>query len=154
PAAQQKVTDPHLGAQPAAQQKVQASGREAPQPPDDDELFPNVTTFDEKKVNALLAAAKGGDQLKALLKARLDAATIEADRRCKEFVAGRGMLDFFLASSQRLLKAELELSTQKADQLAALATHLRLLKKVHAMNQVRFEAGRIKLEDVKQTEFF
>jgi RNA polymerase sigma factor (sigma-70 family) len=154
PAAQQKVQASGLGAQPAAQQKAQASGLEAPPPPDGDELLPNVTTFDEKKVNALLAAAKGGDQLKALLKARLDAATIEADSRFKEFVAGRGTLDFFLASSQRLLKAELELSTQKADQLAALATHLRLLKKVHAMNQGRFVAGRINLADVKQTEFF
>jgi RNA polymerase sigma factor (sigma-70 family) len=148
------LTDPHLGAQPAAQQKVQASALKAPQPPDGDELLPNVTTFDEKKVKALLAAAKGGDQLKALLKARLDAATIEADRRFKDFVAARGTLAFFLASSQRLLKAELELSTQKADQLAALATHLRLLKKVHAMNQARFQAGRINLEDVKQTEVF
>jgi RNA polymerase sigma factor (sigma-70 family) len=148
------LTYPRLGAHPAIQEKAQVPIQQQPEPADEEVFEFKITTFDEKKVNALLAAVKGGDKLKALLKARLEAATIEADARFKQFLAGRGTLDFFLASAQRLLKAELELSTQKADQLAALATHLRLMKKAYELNKDRFDAGRISIEDVKQIEFF
>jgi outer membrane protein TolC len=121
-------------------------GHEVPQ-------LPVLGAFSDAKVTELLAKMKSSDKLKSLLKARLDAAKITADARAKEFIAGRGTLDFLLGASRHLLKSELELSDSKADQISAYESHLKLLKMIRDTNKGRFDAGRIPLQDWKESEY-
>jgi RNA polymerase sigma factor (sigma-70 family) len=112
---------------------------------------PPVADLPPERVKALLAEAKG--PMKDLLKEQFEAAQLETESRWGEFMAGRGTLDIAMHASQRLLQAELDLSSKKADQLAALEAHLKRMKEIEAVNQARFDAGRIPVQDLAQSRF-
>ncbi len=109
-------------------------------------------TFSRDKVESLLDAANVGERLKALLKARLKAAKAEMEAGVKDFHAGRGTLDALGDPSQRLLKAELELGPKKADLIAALDRHFQLTKKLHEVNEARFDAAKINIMDLSEAK--
>jgi outer membrane protein TolC len=92
--------------------------------------------------------------LRALLKERVEAAKTEVQARTREFEAGKGILDFLIAASRRLLVAEWELSDKKEDQLAALKAHFDRMKAAEDLNQERFGAGRIAVQDLQQTKYY
>jgi RNA polymerase sigma factor (sigma-70 family) len=116
--------------------------------------IPPLATFDAKKVQDLLDKSKASDRIKGLLKAKYDAARLEMDSRVKEFYAGRGTLDISLGSSLRLLEAERELSDRKEDQVAALENHFKRMRVVEQVNEARFQAGRIAVQDLAQSTFY
>ena len=92
--------------------------------------------------------------LHALLKERVEAAKTEVQARTREFEAGKGTLDFLIAASRRLLVAEWELSDKKEDQFAALKAHFDRMKAAEDLNQERFGAGRIAVQDLQQTKYY
>jgi RNA polymerase sigma factor (sigma-70 family) len=108
----------------------------------------------EDKLKAMLDAADVGEKLKPLFKGRLDAAKTEVNARWKEYCAGRGTLDIYLNSSGRLLKAERDLSTKKADQVAAWETHRQRMQDAYVINQARYNEGRISIIDFAQADYY
>jgi RNA polymerase sigma factor (sigma-70 family) len=146
---------PRPGAQSAVQEKEQRRTQEPLQQANDEKIQTlQVPMLGEEKVKTLLATAPGGEKMKSLLKARLEAAQTEMIARMKQHLAGRGTLDFLLDTSQRLRKAELELCIQKSDRLLVLENQVQIMKKIVELNQERFNAGRITVDDLKVAEFY
>ena len=56
-----------------------------------------------------------------------------------------------LGSSQRLLQAEFDLSSKRADHIAALEAHWQRMREVETINQARHDAGRIPIQDLAQS---
>jgi RNA polymerase sigma factor (sigma-70 family) len=108
----------------------------------------------EGKRTTDVADNERAERLKALLKERQDAAAKEFEHRHREFLAGRGTLDIVIGASGRLLKADLELAANKPARVAAREAHCDRLKEFHDINTARYEAGRITVADLKQTEYF
>jgi outer membrane protein TolC len=132
-----------------------AAGPAGQQPTAEKGKRPKLPALGEEKVKALLAAAKVGDKMKALLKARLEAALKEAEGRRQVYREGEsGTLNDLASSSLRLLEAERELSDQKADQIAALENHWQRMKELEEINQERFKAGRVSVMDLSQARFY
>jgi RNA polymerase sigma factor (sigma-70 family) len=96
----------------------------------------------------------GGDRLKKLLKERADTALEEWDARNKEFLAGRATLDSVHGAARRLRDAQLELSETKEERLAALGKYLQLMKAVEEVQQARYDAGRIPIQDLKESKYY
>ncbi|HLN27246.1 MAG TPA: hypothetical protein VK395_05840 [Gemmataceae bacterium] len=110
-----------------------------------------VADMSGDRINVLLAGIKAGDKMGELVKGQLEAAKTELDARWQEFLAGRGTLDIMLGSSQRLLQAEFDLSTKRSDRIAALEAHWQRLREVETINQSRYDAGRIPIQDLAQS---
>jgi hypothetical protein len=91
---------------------------------------------------------------KELAKERLEAALFEHESRIKEFLAGRGTLEFVIGSSLRRLDAELALCESEADRIAAMEDHWLRMKLVEQVNKARFDAGRIPIQDFMQSRYF
>jgi G:T/U-mismatch repair DNA glycosylase len=119
-----------------------------------DPALGKLVVLSDAKVKELLDAGKQSDKLKALVRERHQAACSELKARYQEFLNGRGTLDFLIAASQNVLRAELDLSAEKKNQLAVRENHLGLLKQVESTNQERFDAGRIAIQDLNQVKFF
>jgi hypothetical protein len=117
----------------------------------DESKLPGV---DEARIKKLVDALRGPAKTKSLLKERCEAAFTECDARWQDFLAGRGTLDIFLGSSQRLCTAERDLSLKKADQVAALEGHWKRMQKVEEINQARFNAARIAVQELAQSRYF
>jgi hypothetical protein len=117
------------------------------------ELAEDAMTSDEK-IKQILDAANMDAKMKSLLKDRVDAAKTELKARFNEFCTGRGTLDILMGASRRLLEAERDLSTKKADQVAAWETHRRRMKDVYQINMFRFQAGRVAIQDVAQSDYY
>jgi len=113
----------------------------------------HVADMSGDRINVLLAGTKAGDKMGELVKGQLEAAKAEVDARWQEFLAGRGTLDMMLGSSQRLLLAEFDLSTKRMDRIAALEAHWQRLREVETINQTRYDAGRIAIQDLAQVRF-
>jgi WD40 repeat protein len=92
----------------------------------------------EARVKALVARAKTDYKMKSLLQDQFDAALAEARGRWVEFMHGCGTLDFLYTSLEHLLKAECDLSDQKADHVAALLDHLKRMREIERVNNERF----------------
>jgi RNA polymerase sigma factor (sigma-70 family) len=92
--------------------------------------------------------------LMRLMKDRVEAAKVEVDIRTQQYEQGRGTMDFLFGASKRLLKAEWEATDRKPDQLAALQTHLDLMKKMQDISQKRFDSGKESMENVAETKYF
>jgi hypothetical protein len=92
--------------------------------------------------------------METLLWDRLEAAKTVVSRRWKELYVGRGTLDIYLNSSRRLLEAELDLSSSKADHVAAWDTHRQRMQAVYEMNQERYNAGRLSLQDLEDSHYY
>jgi RNA polymerase sigma factor (sigma-70 family) len=119
-----------------------------------EEDVPKVPTISKEKAKVLIEKSRMGDRLKKLLLARFEAAYDEFESRHNEFLAGRGTLDFVMAGSRRLLDSERELTTIRADQLAAYEAHSQRMKEIYDVQMGRFNAGRIPLHDVKESEYY
>ncbi len=89
--------------------------------------------------------------VRELEQAKLEAARGEVEARLKEFLAGRGTLDILLGTSQDWLEAQRAVLREPANQLAALERHWMLAKQIDHVNQVRYLAGRIPIQDYLQS---
>jgi RNA polymerase sigma factor (sigma-70 family) len=118
------------------------------------ETDPRPPVLSEEKADEVLAASRFNKQLKALLKERFDAARAEVVVRCKEFIAGRGTLDILCGASRRMLEAEQGLSDKDDDQIAAWERHRKRMKQIEEVNEARFQAGRIGIQDLAQVRYF
>lgn len=98
-------------------------------------------------------AAQSAQKIKSLLKEKLDTANLEMDARMKEFLAGRGTLDFLFAASRRLLDAQRDVAETKADHIAALEAHWQRMKQIEEIDQERFNSGRIPVQDLAQSKY-
>jgi RNA polymerase sigma factor (sigma-70 family) len=161
------VAYPGLAAQPPNQQVENAPNQiaQAKQKTEEEiekkqqeelEKLQNLKTIftSPEKINAMIAASDQEKKMKALFKARFDAANIEVESRWHEYVAGRGTLDILLGSSRRLLEAELALSNNKADHVAAWESHWQRMNQVYLINLGRYNAGRISVQDLKEAEYY
>ena len=83
-----------------------------------------------------------------------EAANRECDARTKEFLAGRGTMDFLFVSSRRLLQAELEKAQDKTQRVAALEAHFERMVEVEKTNKDRFEAGKIPTQLLEESRFY
>lgn len=95
----------------------------------------------------------GADNVQRLLKARFEIAEKEADVRLEQLKAGRGDLLGLLDISHRLLKAEREFKTSKAEQLAALEAHRQRVAMIDDINRARFKVGTIPIQDTYVSQY-
>jgi RNA polymerase sigma-70 factor (ECF subfamily) len=94
-----------------------------------------------------VAPQADGPGIKALLKERQEVLKKEVLARTQEYEAGRGYLASLLAASRELLKAELELATNREERVAAYERHFDAMRKFDQMVKEGYEAGRIKAAD-------
>ncbi len=90
--------------------------------------------------------------VRELRRAKLDAARTAYDNRYKEFLAGRGTLDFLIESDGRLLEAERENARDATEHLAALEKYWLHMKVIEEINQARYDAGRVAIQDLAQSQ--
>jgi hypothetical protein len=102
------------------------------------------------KAKLALASTKLAD----LKKAKLEVARGAHDARYKEFMAGRGTLDFMFDASLRLLDSERAVTDKVADVEAACERHWIFTKRVEEVNKDRFEAGRIPIHDYLEAQYY
>ena len=112
------------------------------------------TDVPKETLKEMLDGVAGDNKLNKLLREQLEVAKMEANARWKQFVAGQGLLDMALGSSERVLQAQLDISQKLAHKLAALEAHWQRAKSVEKMSQERFDAGRIGIQDVAQSRFY
>jgi outer membrane protein TolC len=93
-------------------------------------------------------------KMQKLLKDRESAAQTEFRAQNEQFIAGRGTLDILLATSGRLLRAELELATTRQKRVAAREAEVERIGKILEINTARYNAGRASIADLAQTRYF
>ncbi len=91
--------------------------------------------------------ASQGDARTRMLGMR-DAAAGQMEARLKEYLAGRGTLDFLLESFLLSQQAELLLRAGAADPLALAELAWEQAREAEVINQARFDAGRIPFQDL------
>jgi RNA polymerase sigma factor (sigma-70 family) len=113
------------------------------------------TKFPEKQRPEKIAPAKPEAALRKLLTQRRDMAEQEAKIRYEQYNAGAqgATFELVIESSKRLLKADLELSTDRLDRIAAHERHLKLVKEYADVVEARFMAGRVGLEVHSQAQY-
>jgi outer membrane protein TolC len=89
--------------------------------------------------------------LPRLRRERRETAAQEAVTRLREFHVGRGTLDELLKSFRNLAEAELALATAKPERVAARERLWQTALHIEAVNQRRFDSGRIAQSDLLQT---
>jgi hypothetical protein len=118
------------------------------------EMAPDAIMTPDDDLKKMLEAANVDQKMKTLLWDRVEAAKKVVNGRCKEFFVGRGTLDIYLNSSRRLLEAELELSSSKADHVAAWDTHRQRMQAVYEINLERYNAGRLPFQDLEDSNYY
>jgi hypothetical protein len=94
-----------------------------------------------------------GAKLKELAGAKLEAAQIIFQEREKEFLQGRGTLDFLLEAALRLLQEELAASNTELDRQAALESYCVRAQLFFDINKERFDSARIPIQDLAETKY-
>jgi hypothetical protein len=90
-----------------------------------------------------------------LLKAKRDAGRIALAERYREFLAGRGTLDYMLGFVLRFLDAERQVAGDTADaQAAYYEAYWLQARQAELIDKARFEAGRIPVQDYTYTRYF
>jgi RNA polymerase sigma factor (sigma-70 family) len=109
----------------------------------------------EKITPDKIAPAKTVEELQKLLKERRDWAEEEMKVRYEKYRAGAqdATLDLLIDSSRHLLKAELELSTKKADRLVAHERHVQLMKQAAQIVKAKYDLARVSKADYAQAEY-
>jgi hypothetical protein len=92
--------------------------------------------------------------VRELARARLGTAEVIIRSRVLEFLAGRGTLDIMLEDGLRWLRAELAVRDDPADRLAAYERHWELVFLIDEVQQDRYEASRIPIQDRQQARYF
>ena len=82
-----------------------------------------------------------------------EAAETVCDCRMKEYLAGRGTLEFLLDSSRRLLHAEVEKAHDKSDRVAAMERHFKRMYEIEKINKERFEEGKVATQDLASATY-
>ena len=95
----------------------------------------------------------GESSIRDLASERHEAALVTLSSREREFLAGRGTLEFLQEVALTLLEAELALGGPPADRLGALERYWELVKRNEEINRERFEAGRIPIQDVADSKY-
>jgi RNA polymerase sigma factor (sigma-70 family) len=95
----------------------------------------------------------GADKLTTLLQKRLEVAEEEVPARLNEFKVARGTLDSLAGAAQRRLKAELELSTNKAARVAAREKYLKVAQEIADHAKPLYEEGRVRGSDYCQIKY-
>jgi hypothetical protein len=116
--------------------------------------FIPLADIPEDLLESLFSDKKGGAKTASVLQDQYKAAREEADHRWGNLVAGRGSLDLTLGSFRRMLKVELDLCAKKVDVVAVLEAQLQRTRDVETVNQSRFDAGRISIQDLEQSRFY
>jgi RNA polymerase sigma factor (sigma-70 family) len=98
------------------------------------------------------SAARSAERTR-LLKAKADAAKAMWQARWQEFLTGRTTVDFLLPWSRHWLEAQLALSDNKADRVAAYQAHLDRMREAEKVTKAKFEAGQIAVSQYGQTTF-
>jgi RNA polymerase sigma factor (sigma-70 family) len=96
------------------------------------------------------------DELQKFIKQRYQSAHDELTARMAAFVTGttQGTIDILLECvTKHYLVAELSLSDRPKDRLTAYTRSLAILKFIEAVNQERFNSGRITIQDLEQSRF-
>jgi hypothetical protein len=101
---------------------------------------------------ARYAASRADARTTAL--ARRDAAFEAVEARVREFLAGRGTLDFMLAAARQMRNSGMALSTTPADRLLVREVYWTLLYHAERVNRARYEANRIPIQDHMQTRYY
>jgi hypothetical protein len=91
--------------------------------------------------------------LQDLKKARLDVARKAFEAVDRDFLAGRGTLEFTMNWSERLLKAELAVADKPNERRAARERHIARLRAIEEVNKQRFDAGRIAVQDYLSSQY-
>jgi RNA polymerase sigma factor (sigma-70 family) len=113
-----------------------------------------MPTFEDQQIENWLARSTEAAPIKKLLRKRYDHAFTEATYRWKEFLAGRGTLEFLYGALNRLLQAEQGIITSPSEQLTLLKQHEKRAKEILAINEERFQMGRITIQDVASSRYY
>jgi hypothetical protein len=116
------------------------------------ELFDAVGPLDAKALARAQFAAVHADP-KELARAQLEVARLLYAAREREFLEGRGTLNFLLDASRKLLQAERAADPGAAGQAAALARHSARCGRIEAVEKERYDAGRVSLQDYLETRY-
>jgi RNA polymerase sigma factor (sigma-70 family) len=103
--------------------------------------------LEPKKVERPTSGPKTADKLRALLKARVEAAKAELDGRTRVVQTGRAAPDSLFGASKRLLEAQLDIASKKSERLAAYDAHLKVAKAIEETEKL-FNDGRVTAPDV------
>src|SRR5947209_697035 len=133
----------------------------APVPTPDGVTSPPGPSLPPEITNALkpiplAEPAAGDDELAKLRKERYQVARSELSTRLEAFLPGTTgtTIDIlFDCMNKRLLPAELALSDRPADKLAAYKRSLAVRKWVEWVNDLRYQAGRISIQDLQHSRF-
>jgi hypothetical protein len=106
------------------------------------------------KASAKAKLALRSVRIEDLAKAKLDVARGVYEARYKEFLAGKGTLDFLFDASVRLLESERAATSKEADLEAAFERHWIFTKQAEEMNKLRYDAGRIPIQDYLESKYF
>jgi hypothetical protein len=115
--------------------------------------FPLMLLVDQREVAKAKRLAADED-LNRLLKDRLDAASEEFEARNKESIAGRGILDILISSSQRLLRSEQAIQDEPRGRLAALDRYWVRMKQIDDRLRGWYEQGRVSIQDVALARYY
>jgi hypothetical protein len=92
--------------------------------------------------------------IKDLARAKVRDIHFVGESRFKEFFAGRGTLDFLIASHYRALESELAVAASGAERVAACERLWEVAYAIEQVNQARYVAGRIPIQDNMQSVMF
>ena len=107
---------------------------------------------DKARAKAKLALQTSSS--KQLAKEKLEVAKTCFESRFKEFLAGRGTLDFLFSASKQWLESERALATKETDLEPAFERHWELMKQIEDVNKARYEAGRIAVHEYLETKYY
>jgi hypothetical protein len=121
--------------------------------PEDKELRDDPLLQVEDAKELAQARASLGN-VKDLARAKVADARFVAAGRCKEFLAGRGTLEFLMESYYRLLDSELALAATDTDRVTASERHWEVAYVIEHVNKARWLSGRIPIQDYKRSVMF
>jgi hypothetical protein len=88
-----------------------------------------------------------------LARAKVAAARECLDARFKDFLAGRGTLDFLLEAQVLVFEAELAVSNTDAQRLAVYEQRWQQAWIAERINKLRYDSGRVAVQDYAQTVY-
>jgi hypothetical protein len=88
-----------------------------------------------------------------LARMRVEAARVVYAARQREFLAGRGTLEFLSQASLNLLESERAVAGSEAEQIIALEKHWALVRMCEDLNRWRYAANRIPIQDYMRSKY-
>lgn len=93
------------------------------------------------------AAARDSEEVKKLLKQRVEVLKKALKARQEEFKAGRTTLDAIIEVMRLLHKAELEVASNQAERITAHLDYFKVAKEVDNLETANYNAGRATVAD-------